>query len=93
MKYNFADITLSTITGEEIKDHNIHTIIGNTLYQHAKSLDLVETARAIFRGEAVELDKIEIGEIKKLLSGDNAPLAAFAQKAVFDYIESVKATK
>lgn len=92
MEYDFSKITLVDLDGKEIKDP-AYKIIANILYRSARTLDLVETARQINRGEVVELDKSEIQEIKDLMANPQSGVFAFTQKAIFDYVELVQKQK
>ena len=87
-KYDFAKVQLTDIEGKPLEGADLHKQIGNQLYfgDH-KDLDLVEKGRAMYKGEAVELDKTEIESLKALLDGTLKP---FARKAVYDYIDSVE---
>ncbi|MCP3684662.1 MAG: hypothetical protein GY861_18500 [bacterium] len=89
MKYNFTKVDLVDLEGKKHPgQEGFHKELANLVYSSAKDLSLVETARTIFAGKEVELDKVEIAEIKKLI--EESPLLAFAKKALIDYIESVK---
>lgn len=90
MKYNFSEIKLFDIEGNEVNDAYFHKIIGNNIYLQAKDLDLVEKARSIFKGEEIELDKVEIAEVKELICGEKSNILAFAKKAFQDYVDSKK---
>lgn len=92
MEYDFSKIILVDLDGKKIKDE-AYKIVANILYCSARTLDLVETARQINKGEVVELDKSEIKEIKDLLSHPQSGVFAFTQKAIFDYIDSVQKQK
>lgn len=90
MKYNFSKIKLTDIEGKEFPNAQVHKIIANFLYHSAKTMDLVETARFINRGEEVELDKSEIEEIRDLVGDPKQSIFAYAKKAIFEYIDSVQ---
>lgn len=92
MKYDFTKIKIKDIGGKEIKS-TVHETLANYIYQLAKDLDLVEMAREIFAGKEVELDKTEVEKIVEMVKSDQAPIAAFAKKAIIDYIDSVKESK
>lgn len=93
MKYNFSKVKVTDIEGKEVKETDIHKVIGNALYGVTKDLGLVDKARKIYKGEDVELDKVEIEEVKRVIdAGNNGQpvITSFARKAVNDYIESLK---
>ena len=90
MKYDFSKVEIIDI--EEGKtDLKVHEDIGNLVYRYAKDLDLVEKGRTIYKGEAVELDKIEVEEIITIINDPKYGLFAFTRKAIKDYIDDVKA--
>ena len=48
---------------------------------------MVEIARTINKGEIVDLRPKEVNEIKQLLQDPQANIAAFARKALLDFVE------
>lgn len=90
MKYNFSTIEIKGLDGKQIEGAELHKNIANLIYVQTKDLDLVEKAIAINQAKEVELDKTEIEEVKRLVEDSQSGLAAFAKKALFDYIDSVK---
>lgn len=87
MKINFNKLELKDIKGGPAKpEQPIHEVIGNIIYAQAKDLNLVDIARAIYRGEEVELRDNEASEIEGLLTSENSQLLAFARKAVKDFM-------
>lgn len=69
---------------------NVHKPLANAIWRYAKDLDLVEKARLINDGKAVELEKAEIADILRIIDLDQAGFFAFAKKAYKDYIEKVQ---
>ena len=91
MKYQFHTVTINDIEGKENKEAKVHKTLANALYSKSSDLDLVEKARTINKGEEVELDKTEIEVVKKMIKDPQIGFFAFVQKALLDYIDSVKA--
>jgi len=90
MKYNFSRVKITDIDGNVVPEVNLHKTIGNIVWRGAKTLDLVDTAIFINRGEEVELDKLEIAEIRSLINDEKNGVFAYARKAIFDYIDRVQ---
>lgn len=89
MKYSFSTIELKDLDGKKIEG-GLQKPLANLIYIQTKDLDLVAKALDINAGKPVELDKTEVEEIKRLIEDPQAGLAAFAKKAVLDYLDSVK---
>lgn len=92
MKYDFTKVITKDIEGKKTKKQDASENLANAIYHFAsgKNLNLVEIAREIFKGKPVELDKVEIIEIEMIVKDKRSGFFAFAQKAILDYIESVK---
>jgi len=93
VKYDFSKIKLQNIMGQPIANAEVHKTVGNLIYRATKDLGMVETAMAIYAGGEVELDKTEVAEIERLIDDPSSSVAAFARKAVHDYIDKVKEPK
>jgi len=92
MKYSFHTVAITDIDGKDSKVE-VHKTLANALYSKSKDLDLVEKARIMNKGEEIELDKTEIEEIKKVIKDPQIGFFAFVQKALLDYIDSIKEPK
>lgn len=92
MKYNFSKIKILDIEGNEIpKSKEIFKTIANIIYtQSHEDLGLVEVAKEIYKGKEVEIDKIEIETIKKIIKWQISFTDAFIKKQVIDFIEQQK---
>lgn len=90
MRFNFSKVQLIDIEGKVIVGANLHKTIANLIYHHTKTLDLVEVAMAINKGESVELDKSEVNEIQQLIKDPQHGVFSYARKAILDFIESVQ---
>ena len=91
MKIDFTEIKLVGLDNEEVKDQNDklltgHGVVANAIYTRTKTLDLVDVALQINRGEAVELSKTDLSEIKSLF-GPSCGISSFIRKAVCDFID------
>src|SRR5574343_326731 len=92
MKYNFSKVPLVDIEGKKLEVSDLHkTLAAAIYYGDHKDLDLVDKSMAINKGEDVELDKVEIEKVKAIV--EKSGFKAFVQKALLDYIASVKEAK
>jgi len=89
MKADFTKVQLVDIEGKEVQSHELHKAIADILWKKAKNLDLVDIAMQMNRGEEVELTDSLKGEIIQMMKDPNCGLAAFARKAVIDYLTSL----
>ncbi len=89
MKFNFSKIKCTDIEGAKVPN-TLHKTVANIMWRLAKSVDLVDTAIFKNRGEEVELDKLEIEEIRKLIEDPSQGVFAYARKAIFEYIDRVQ---
>lgn len=89
MKFNFSTIQLLDIEGKPIPDSKVYKTIANIIWKFAKTLDLIEIARAINKGEEVELSESDVIEVQRLVRNPQSGIYAYAQKAILDYIKSV----
>lgn len=93
MKINFSQIKLIDLEDKTIEGSAIHKTLANLLYARAENLDLVEIARAINKGEEVDLRPEEVKEIQKLVKNPQNGIAAFARKTLLDFIIEKEKTK
>jgi hypothetical protein len=89
MKINFTEIKLVDVDGQKLPESAFHKTIANILYQKVQTLDLVDVAMKINKGEEVEVSAAALKEIETVLLDPKSGLWAFARKAVKDYIASV----
>ena len=91
MQIDFSQIKLLDLDGEQLENSPpAHKIVANMIYQFASVLDLVEVARQINQGKAVELSATDLAEIKGLVNNPKCSLAAFVKKAIIDFIDDQK---
>lgn len=88
MKVDFTKIKLCDIEGKEIPDAVFYKTIANILYRQAKTLDLVDLAMQINRGEEVEISGKLLEEVKQIISKPESGIYAYARKAAIVYIDS-----
>ncbi len=92
-KYDFTKVVVRNIEGvieEEIKPHKL---VADLVYRLADTLDLIEVAREINSGMAVDLTPAWAKEIKRIILGPKSNLWAFTKKAVSDYMDEVEKKK
>lgn len=90
MKFDFKKLQLKNIDGKIVVDSNLHKTVANTLWHNAKTLDLVDTAMLINKGESVELEKKEVLELEQLIKDPKSGIFAFAQKQIIDFIRATQ---
>ena len=90
MKFNFSTIKLQTIKGEPIPNPDLHKTIGNLIYRATQDLGMVDTARGIYAGAEVELDKTEVIELLRIIDDPQSGVLSFARKAVHNYVTSIQ---
>jgi len=88
MRLNFSEMQLKDIDNLVIPDSKIHKTIANILWKNARTLDLVDKALAINRGEVVEFNDKEIVELTQLIKNPNSGMYAFARKQTLEFIKS-----
>lgn len=87
---DFKLCKLHDMEGNEIEANPpLHKTVANIIWRGADNLDLVEIARLINHGERVDLRGDELAEVKRLLTGRDSGLQAFARKALADFLEGV----
>ncbi len=84
MKYDFTKIELIGIDDKVIAKAEFHKTMGNALHAYASDVEFVEIAKAIWRGEEVELTDKQLEEVRKVINGPN--IALYARKAFNDFI-------
>jgi hypothetical protein len=89
MKINISKICYQDIEGSEVKEHSLHKTLAMVLYKMAKTLDLVDKAMQMNRGEEIDVSMAELNEIKFLIKDPNSRIYAFARKAMLEYLDEV----
>jgi hypothetical protein len=92
-KYDFKKVKVKDIDGKVMPKVNVHKGLANSIYVATRNLDLVDIAMDINKGKAIELAPHQVDEIVRILRSSECPVAAFARKALLDYIEGVKNAK
>ena len=91
MKIDFTKIKLIGLDNEDVKDQTGklltgHGVVANAIYTRIKTLDLVDVALQINRGEPVELSRTDLAGIKSLFD-EKSGISSFIRKAICDYID------
>jgi len=90
MLINFADVKMLNIEGVEL-EAPLYKELANVMYQRSKDLGLVEHARAIYKGEEVDLSPAELKEVESVINGQingEYIFSAVARKTLLDFISS-----
>jgi len=89
MKIDFTKVVLRDIAGKPVKGQtDIHKTIANCIYFTARTVDMIDIARKINQGVAVELLEPQIREIINVVIHPNSPMAAFAKVATKEYLDT-----
>ena len=87
MQVDFSQIRLLDLDGKDLEGSPpAHKIVANAIYRFTSVLDLVEVAREINQGKAVELSATDLSEIEKLTNNPQCGLSAFVKKAILDFV-------
>ena len=90
MKFSFHNVGLCDIEGKPLADQKTYQKLGQAIYSFTKNLDLVDKAKVIYRGEDVELEKVEVDEVVSVINNPQIGFASFTKKAYLDYIADVR---
>jgi len=86
MTLNFNEIELKTLDGEVIENSNFHKTLANSLYHNAATVDFVDIAIEINRGNSIELTEAQVSEVKRVVDLPQSRIATHARKAFHDFI-------
>ena len=90
MKVNFSKVKLTDIDGKVIPGAKIHKTLADVIWKFANSVDLVDIAIAINKGQEVALEKVEIAEIRRLINDPKCGFFTYAKKALFDFLDEAQ---
>ena len=96
MKVDFKKIKLIGLDGKAAKaegGEKFHKTIATRIFYQIANLDLVEVARQINQGKAVELSKTDIKQIKACLLSEKAGFLAFAKEAITKFFDELEKQK
>lgn len=82
VKVNLQELKVSNLDGSLEEMKGLDKVIANLLYKCTGTLDVLEIARSINRGEEVELSKTEAKEIMAVLTNPQVGVVARIQEAV-----------
>lgn len=90
MKVNFSKVKLTDIDGKVLPGSGVHKTLADVLYKFASSVDFVDLAIAINRGQEVALEKVEVVEIRRLINDPKCGFFTYAKKALFDFLNEAQ---
>ena len=96
MRVNFSEITIGDIDGNIAISSDIHKTIANLLFNYAKTVDFVEIAMDVNKGNSVDLSVKQIEEIRTLIKTPISgiiPVLNHARKAFDDFADEILATE
>ncbi len=89
MKIDFTKVILRDINGKPIKGQSdVHKTIANCIHFTCRTVDLIDVAKIVNKGQEVDLTVPQIQQIKNLVTHPQAPLAGFAKVAVNKYLDA-----
>ncbi len=95
MKIDLTKIKTKDIDGKVVKQEKgnvMYKHIANIMYIKCKNLDLVDIAMNINKGVAVEMEVLQVSELRMLVADPANGLLSFARKAVLEYLDKVEET-
>ena len=94
MQVDFTKITLSDIDGNVAISSDFHKTIANLLYKYANTVDFVEIAIDINKGNPVDLSTKQIEDIRLLIKtpvNRVIPILTYARKAFNEFVDEILA--
>ena len=88
MNLDFSKIKFTDLEENEFSIPDFNKTIANIIYLNTQSVDMLETARQINQGP-VDLTKVQIGQIKLLLTNDQSTIKAFVKVPLLKYFDEV----
>lgn len=89
MKIDFTKVVLRDIAGKPIKNQSdLHKTIADCIHFTCRTVDLIDVAKIVNKGQEVDLTVPQIQQIKNLVTHPQAPLAGFAKVAVNKYLDA-----
>ena len=92
MQVDFTKITLRDIDGNIAISSNFHKTIANMLFNWAKTVDFVEIAIEINKGNSVDLSAKQIEEVRTLINTTIKGVQqvfTYARKAFDDFVDEI----
>ncbi len=96
MQVDFTKIRLKDIDGNVAMSSDFHKTIANILYSRAKTVDFVEIAIEINKGNSVDLSSQQIEQVQALINtpiDGVQPVFAYARKAFDDFVAEILSTE
>lgn len=87
---NFSKVVLKNLDGIPLKNIEFHKTLANVLYHSAETVDFVDIAIEINRGNTVELTTTQITEVKRVIDLPESRIATHARKTVHDFLDEVE---
>lgn len=89
LKFQFSKVELKDLEGKNLG--KVNKELANAIYQLSGDLGMLPIAQDIYNNKEVELTPPQIEELTKIVSfsRNGVGFAAFARKAILDYISSV----
>lgn len=94
MQVNFTEITLRDINGNVAMSSDFHKTIANLLFNYASTVDFVDIAMEINKGNSVDLSTKQINEVQTVIStpiNGNQPVFTHARKAFDEFVDEILA--
>jgi len=88
MILDFSKVKFTDVRDKEFDIPDFNKTIADIIYMNTQSVDMLEIARQINQGP-VDLTKVQIGEIKLLLTNDQSTIKAFVKVPLLEYFDEV----
>lgn len=82
VKVNLQELKVLALDGSSEKMKGLDKVIADLLYKFTTTLDMLEIARTINKGQEVELSKAEAKEIMAVLTNPQVGVVARIQESV-----------
>lgn len=87
---DFKTIEFKDIDGGKIEIQDFYKVLANVIYRSVQSIDMLEIAMKIYKGDKVLLNRTQINEIVALMQNPQCGLVAFARLAVIQHLNGIK---
>ena len=86
---DFSKVIIKDIDGKEISVPEFHKIIANTIYLNTQSVDMLDLSLEINKFGMIGSSRVQIGELKNLLTNKQSPLKAFVKQALLEFFDDI----
>lgn len=92
MKFDIKNLELKDLDGVVVA-HQIGKNLGNTLYKQTSTLEWLDKAKSIHKGEEVEFEEFELHQLLEVVKHPLCTLLNIEKDALITHIETLLKTK